>query len=92
MGVTAMECNGICSICSNPCFRGEVKGNQENISPITSEEEKGASEAFDSARTTSSVGTLQNEPSETGLSVVENVGTFEVKTNIFGKQKVRKVK
>lgn len=90
-----MTCNGICFICPNPCFRGEIKGNQEKVSPISSQEEEGASRAFDSAVTTKDVGILQNmdvQPEETGLSVVENIGSYEVKRNIFGKEVVRKIK
>lgn len=30
--------------------------------------------------------------SETGLAVVENVGTYEVVKSVFGKEKVRRVK
>lgn len=56
---------------------------------------KGINKAFDSVKTSPNVETIQKEevePNETGLAVVENVGTYEVTTNIFGKQKVRKVK
>ena len=77
-----MECNGFCSICPNPCFRGEIKGKLEEISPISPTEEEKASEIFDSAV----------PPTETGLSVVEDVGSYEVRKNIFGKEKVVRIK
>lgn len=88
-------CSGICSICNNRCYIGEIKVNQEKISPISPEEEEGASKAFDSAVSDENVVTLQKsdvQTEETGLSVVENIGSYEVKRNIFGKEVVRKIK
>lgn len=76
-----MLCNGICSICSNPCFRGEIKEKQETISP---ELEEKLSEVFDTA--------IPDQSSETGLVVVEDIPAYELKRNIFGKEKVRKIK
>lgn len=75
-----VRCSSVCAFCPNPCYRGEIRGNQEKISPISPNEIQGISDAFDTPAT-----------SETGLSVVENIGTFEVVKNIFGKEKVRKV-
>lgn len=75
-----MQCNGICSICTSPCFRGEIKGNQETISPKLEAE---LSEVFDNTEVS---------PSETGLVVLEDIPTYEVKRNIFGKEKTVRVK
>lgn len=78
-----MQCNGFCGICPNPCYRGEVPKSQlqdfADPLPLSKKEIEGAEKAFDA-------------PSETGLAVVENAGTFEVTKNIFGKEKVRRVK
>lgn len=80
-----MQCNGICSICTSPCFRGEIRGNQETVSPNL---EAKLSEVFDAPITSAE----KTEPSETGLVVLEYVPTYEVTKNIFGKEKVRRVK
>ena len=53
---------------------------------FSEEEEKGISAAFDTPVT------LPQQPNETGLAVVESIGTYEVTRNIFGKEKVRKKK
>jgi len=50
------------------------------IPALTPKEEQRASEVFDSPI------------EERGLSVIENVGSYEVKKSIFGKDKVVKVK
>lgn len=71
-----MACNGVCVFCSIPCFRGEVK-------TFTPQEEERLSEVFDNTDVSSE--------SKNGLAVVENIGTYEVVRNIFGKEKVRKV-
>lgn len=76
MGVTAMDCNGICSICQTPCFRGEI--------PLSPKEEVGISKAFDSPISLP-------ETENTGLAVIENLGEYEV-VKRFGKEKVRKIK
>lgn len=73
-----------------PCFRGEV-----NASPaLSSEEEAGASKAFDTAETSVNVDKLQEDiiQPETGLSIIEDIPTYEVTKNIFGIEKVRRVK
>lgn len=69
-----MQCSGVCAVCSNPCFRGEVPSR-----PSQEVEEK-LSQFFEEPPKT-----------ENGLAVVENIGTYEVVKNIFGKEKVRKV-
>ena len=79
-----IKCSSVCAFCPNPCYRGEIKenrGNKEKISPISPSEMQGISDAFDTPSS-----------SETGLAVVENIGEYEVVRNIFGKEKVRKVK
>lgn len=65
-----MSCNGICSFCSTPCYRGvvEIKEEKDNV---TVEE---------------------TSLPETGLAIIENVGTYEVVKTVFGKEKVRRVK
>lgn len=83
--VTAMVCNGFCSICSTPCFRGEVKGNQQTISPKL---ETKLSEVFDAPIESS----VKETPPETGLVVLEDIPTYEVKKNIFRKEKTVRVK
>lgn len=80
--VTVMQCNGICSICTSPCFRGEIRGNQETISPKLETE---LSEVFDNTEVSVS-------PSETGLVVLEDIPAYEVKRNIFGKEKTVRVR
>lgn len=78
MGVQ-VRCNGYCGICQAPCFRGEIKGNQEKTSSIFSvspEEEQGASEAFDKP--------------VTDLAVID-AGQYEV-VRKFGKERIRKVR
>lgn len=57
-----------------------MKGDQETISP---ELEEKLSEVFD---------TPIEPPSETGLVVLEDIPTYEVKKNIFGKEKTVRVK
>lgn len=79
-----MQCNGgFCSICQTPCYRGELPRSQSQDFaeplPLSKKEIEGAEKAFDA-------------PVETGLAVVENVGTFEVVKSKFGKEKVRRVK
>ena len=79
----ATLCCGYCGICPAPCYRGEVPRSQlqdfADPLPLSKKEIIGAEKAFDA-------------PLETGLAVVENVGSFEVTKNIFGKEKVRRVK
>lgn len=78
-----VQCNGLCGICAAPCYRGEVPRSQlqdfADPLPLSKKEINGAEKAFDA-------------PIGTELAVIDNAGQFELKRNIFGKEKVRKVK
>lgn len=66
-----MFCNGFCSLCMSPCYRGEIASpNNKASSPVEKE-------------------IVQQE--EKGLTVNETV-KYEVVKNVFGKEKVRRVK
>lgn len=66
-----MFCNGFCSLCMSPCYRGEISSpDNRAASPV---EKK----------------IVQQE--EKGLAVNETV-KYEVVKNVFGKEKVRRVK
>lgn len=80
----AVECNGFCALCQIQCFRGEIKGDKETISPKLEEK---LSEVFDTP-----IESSKEIPSETGLVVLEDIPTYEVKKNIFGKEKTVRVK
>ena len=73
-----MNCSGLCSLCFAPCFRG--KSVNENVLQNKPEENK-------VGETVESKTVLQEE---TGLSVP--TAEYVVTKNIFGKEKVRRVK
>lgn len=79
-----MRCSGncfSCHLCSVKVVNENLLAqNQEPISPVpvSEEEEHGASLAFD-------------KPIETGLSVVE-IPQYELKRNILGKEKIKRIK
>lgn len=79
-------CNGFCSVCPNPCYRGEIRGKQRELEGIPSNLERKLSDVFDNAEVS------VPQSSEKGLAVVENAGTYEVRKSVFGKEKVRKLK
>ena len=71
-----MFCNGICGICPNPCFRGEIRDENKKIVKNLQKND------FQT----------KISPSETGLAVIEDAGVYEIKKSVFGKEKVRRVK
>lgn len=73
-----MNCSGLCSLCFAPCFRG--KSVKEKVLQPESEENK-------EIETVESKMVLQEE---TGLSIPS--AEYVVTKNIFGKEKVRRVK
>lgn len=81
-----MSCNGICNFCSTPCFRGVV----ENV--VNEVQEQSTPQDVNNTEDVSSQSRSVVPEQETGLSLVENVGSYEVSKGIFGKQKVRRVK
>lgn len=81
-----MSCNGICNFCSTPCFRGIV----ENV--VNEVQEQSVLQDVNSTEDMSSQARSVISEQETGLSLVENIGTYEVSKGIFGRQKVRRVK
>lgn len=81
-----MFCNGICNFCSMPCFRGVV----ENV--VNEVQEQSTLQDVNSTEGVSSQTRSVISEQETGLSLVENIGTYEVSKGVFGRQKVRRVK
>lgn len=81
-----MFCNGICNFCSTPCFRGVV----ENV--VNEVQEQSTLQNVNSTEGVSSQTRSVIPEQETGLSLVKNIGTYEVSKGIFGRQKVRRVK
>lgn len=73
-----MNCSGLCSLCFAPCFRG--KGVKEKVLQLEPKENK-------EIETIESKTVLQEE---TGLSIPS--AEYVVTKNIFGKEKVRRVK
>lgn len=73
-----MNCSGLCSLCFAPCFRG--KSVNEKVLQNKPIEDK-------VAETVESKTVLQEE---TGLSIP--TAEYVVTKNIFGKEKVRRVK
>jgi hypothetical protein len=69
-----------------PCFRGVV----ENV--VNEVQEQSTLQDVNSTEGVSSQTRSVISEQETGLSLVENIGTYEVSKGIFGRQKVRRVK
>lgn len=81
-----MSCNGICNFCSTPCFRGVV----ENV--VNEVQEQSTLQNVNITEDVSSQSRSVVPEQETGLSLVKNIGTYEVSKGIFGRQKIRRVK
>lgn len=73
-----MNCNGLCSLCFAPCFRGK------NVNEKASQAKTIESEVVKAVESK----TVSQE--ETGLSIPS--AEYVVTKNIFGKEKVRRVK
>ena len=91
-----MHCNGLCSICGYGCYVGDIKNkenrvlNTKNVEKLQKLDLKTQYSEVEISPSTSIE--LQNEMKLNEVAVVESVGTYEVTKNIFGKEKVRKVK
>lgn len=73
-----MNCSGLCTLCFAPCFRGKSVNNKDVQTSIPESKE---------AQTVESKTVTQEE---TGLSVPS--AEYVVTKNIFGKEKVRRVR
>lgn len=73
-----MSCSGLCSLCFAPCFRGKT-ANTEAVQNFKEE-----------SKVAETVETKSVPQEETGLSIP--TAEYVVTKNIFGKEKVRRVK
>lgn len=86
-----MVCNGFCRMCPNPCPHTVIINKAAQT--VSKEEEKGASEAFDKpVIQVEDAEVIEIKAEDRGLAVVDNTSTYQVTKNIFGKERVRKVK
>ena len=85
-----MFCNGLCGICGR-CYIGEIKNeNAKNVKNLRISDSQPQNNGVEISPSISTE--LQNEAKLNEVAVIESVGTYEVTKNIFGKEKVRKVK
>ena len=83
-----MVCNGLCIFCPNPCKK-EVVILEKAMAETMSENLRKLNEVTPVEQL---YPVINEGVSSTDVAVVESAGHYEVVKNIFGKEKVRKVK